>query len=63
MIKVKLMTQSRRKILLWLPLLLLGGLGLYLLQRTIRGPEVPAVKPQRGAVVQKVVASGQIIRG
>lgn len=55
------MTQSRRKILLWLPLLLLGGLGLYLLQRTIRGPEVPAVKPQRGAVVQKVVASGQII--
>ncbi len=55
------MNMSRRKIVGSLLLLLMGGVGLYFVQRAIRGPLVPAVKPQRGAVVQKVVASGQII--
>lgn len=55
------MMMSGRKILWWQFILLVGGFGLYLLQRAIRGPEVSAVKAQRGAVVQKVVASGQIV--
>jgi HlyD family secretion protein len=55
------MIMTGRKIFWWLLFLLVGGIGLYALQRMIRGPEVSAVKPQRGAVVQKVVASGQIV--
>jgi HlyD family secretion protein len=42
-------------------LLLLGGAGLYSLQGAVRGPSVPALRPQRGAVVQKIVASGQLV--
>jgi HlyD family secretion protein len=42
-------------------ILLMFGVGVFFLQRYIRGPLVPALKPQRGAVVQKVVASGQIV--
>jgi HlyD family secretion protein len=55
------MIMTRRKIFWGLPILIVGGILLYVLQKAIRGPEVPAVKAQRGAVVQKVVASGQII--
>jgi HlyD family secretion protein len=55
------MIMPGRKIRWLLFFILLAGVGLYVLQRTLRGPAVPAVKPQRGAVVQKVVASGQIV--
>ncbi len=43
-------------------LILVGSvIILFFAQRFLRGPLISAVNPQRGAVIQKVVASGQII--
>ncbi|MCX6130547.1 MAG: efflux RND transporter periplasmic adaptor subunit, partial [Proteobacteria bacterium] len=48
----------RRRIIL----LLVIGVGVaFFLHRYLRGPLIPAVKAQHGAVIQKLVASGQII--
>jgi len=55
------MLMARRKPAWFFFIFLLLGVGVFFLQRYVRGPLVPALKPQRGAVVQKVVASGQIV--